>query len=268
MNGVALRLTVALLPVLYFGLASSARAGKSGLRAVLLWAAALLHGALFLLVHRECGAFPLMLPGAALSALALAMFVFYAWVEWRSGVTSLGGFVLAAVFVVQLAASAIGFAPAGTPASANTLFIVHVITIIASVATLLLSGFFGAIYLVVEREMRSQRFGAAFTRLPNLSELAAMNRRAATLGFVLMTAGLNLGIWLAHDSAREGFSYRDPMVLVTMATWIVFGIIALSRWVRFLSGRKAAVTAICGLVLLILTFVVSLVPGLSFHHFA
>ena len=51
-----------------------------------------------------------------------------------------------------------------------------------------------------------------------------------------------------------------------MATWVVFGLIALSRWVRFLSGRKAAVTAVCGLVLLVLTIVVSVVPGLSFHR--
>ena len=51
-----------------------------------------------------------------------------------------------------------------------------------------------------------------------------------------------------------------------MATWIVFGLIALSRWVRFLSGRKAAVTAILGLVLLVLTIVISVVPNVSFHR--
>jgi ABC-type uncharacterized transport system permease subunit len=268
MTGVALRLTVCLLPVLYFALATSARAGASAVRSLVLSAAVLLHTGLFFLVHRETGVFPLVLPGPGLSALALALLVVYAWVEWRSRVTSLGGFVLAAVFVVQVAATMVGFSLVGAPSPASALFVVHVITIIASVATLLLSGFFGAIYLVVEREMRSQHFGALFARLPKLSELAAMNRGAATLGFVLMTVGLNLGIWLAHDSAREGFSYRDPMVLVTMATWIVFGIIALSRWVRFLSGRKAAVTSLCGLALLVLTFVVSLVPGLSFHRFA
>src|SRR5262249_42221224 len=158
--------------------------------------------------------------------------VVYAWVEWRSRVLALGAPVLAAAFVLQSAAAAIGFSPAGVPPPATPLFINHVITIVASVATLLLSGFFGVIYLVTENEMRAQRFGRLFARLPKLSELAAMTRLSASAGFVLMTVGYNLGIWQAHATSRAGFSYLDPMVLVTMATWIVFGLIALSRWVR------------------------------------
>jgi ABC-type uncharacterized transport system permease subunit len=265
MTGFAFRCVMALLPVLYFALAVSGDARKRS-HAILGWTTVLLHGGLFFLIHLETRAFPLVIPGAALSALALGLFVVYAWVELRSGVRSLQGFVLGGVFVIQLASTAIGYVPVGTAPAASPLFIVHVITIIASVATLLLSGFFGVIYLVMEREMRSQHFGPLFARLPKLSELAAMNRRAATLGFLLMTVGFNLGIWLAHASIRKDFSYRDPMVVITMATWVVFGIIGLSRWVRYLTGRKVAVTAVCGLVLLLLTIAVSLIPGLSFHR--
>jgi ABC-type uncharacterized transport system permease subunit len=274
MSGVAFRLAVVLLPVLYFALAAARSAEVGGptalarppLRGVVAWLAVLLHALFFFAIHVETRAFPLVIPGAALSALAFALFVVYAWVEWRSRVRGLGVYVIAAVFFLQIAASGLGFVPVGDPPAANALFITHVVTTIASVATLLLSGFFGVMYLVVEKAMRAQRFGALFARLPNLSELAAMNRRAATAGFLLMTVGYNLGIWQAHDVAMKGFSYLDPVVLITMAAWIVFGLIALSRWVRFLSGRKAAATAVCGLVLLALTIVASLVPGVSFHR--
>lgn len=274
MSGVAFRFATALLPALYLGLALGApRAGAPAESAtsgrffarLLTWLAILLHGAFFALVHEEAGLFPLVLPGAATSALALALVVVYGWVEWRSGVSSLRGAVFVTAFVIQCVATAVGFSPAGIPPVATSIFVTHVVTIIASVATLFLSGFFGAMYLVTEAEMRAQRFGPLFARLPKLSELAAMMRLAANAGFLLMTVGYNLGIWQAHDSGRAGFSYLDPMVLITMATWVVFGLIGLSRWVRFLSGRKAAVTAILGLVLLVLTIVVSAVPGLSFH---
>lgn len=274
MSGVAFRLASVLLPVLYLVLATSdARtstpaegAARRPLRAALAWLAVLLHGGLFLVIRAETGACPLVLPGAVLSALGLALFVVYAWVEWRSGVRALRACVVLTTFVIQLAATGIGFSPVGVPRAASALFITHVVTIIASAATLLLSGFFAVIYLVMENEMRAQRFGPLFARLPKLSELAAMNRLAATAGFLLMTVGYNLGIWQAHASSQKGFSYLDPIVLITMATWVVFGLIVLSRWVRFLSGRKAAVTAIFGLVLLVLTIIVSVVPGLSFHR--
>jgi HemX protein len=269
-TGAALRLATVALPALYLALALSASRSADGSerrgRRALGVLAVLLHGAFFALVHRETGVFPLTLPGAILSALALALVLVYAWVEWTSGVTALSGAVLGTVFVVQCAATAVGFAPAGQAPAPTAIWMTHVVTIVASVATLFLSGFFGVIYLVTENEMRSQRFGPLFARLPKLSELASMMRLAATAGFVLMTVGYNLGIWQAHASSRAGFSYLDPMVVITMATWIVFGLIALSRWVRFLSGRKAAVTAILGIVLLVLTIVVSVVPNVSFHR--
>ena len=271
MTGMTLRFVTALLPVLYFALALSgsgaaATAPRPKARRFVAWLAVILHAASFQLIHVETGASPLVIPGVLLSALALAMFVVYAWVEWRSQVRSLAGVVLSGVCVIQLAASAVGFSAVGEPPAASPLFLIHVSTTIVSVATLLLAGFFGVVYLVVEKEMRAQHFGALFARLPKLSELSAMNRRAATLGFLFMTVGYNLGIWQAHDTGRKGFSYLDPVVVLTMAAWLVFGIIAVSGWVRFLSGRKAAVTAVCGLVLIALTIVVSVVPGLSFHR--
>lgn len=267
MGGFAFRLAIVLLPVLYVALGMSGGARRH-VRALLAWVTLLLHGVFFAMISAETGVFPLMIPGAALSALAFATFAVYALVEWRSRVLGLATFVFPAIFVMQLLATGMGFSPAGRTAVPGTLFVIHVITIIASVASLLLSGFFGVMYLVMERQMRSQNFGPLFARLPKLSELAAMNRRAASAGFLLMTVGFNLGIWLAHANGQPGFSYRDPIVVITMATWVVFGVIGLSRWVRVLSGRRVAVAAVFGIMLLILSIVVSLVPGLSFHRFS
>jgi ABC-type uncharacterized transport system permease subunit len=266
-TGAAFRFVVALLPVLYVALGAIG-SERRPIRAALAWGTFVLHGALFLLVAGETLVFPLVIPGAALSALGLAIFLVYGVVEWRSRVRSLAPWVFGGVFVIQLVATALGFASPSRAPGGNPLFVVHVITIIVSVATLLLSGFFGVMYLVMERQMRAQNFGALFERLPKLSELAAMNRRAASAGFLMMTVGFNLGIWLAHDSSLPGFSYRDPIVVITMATWVVFGIIGLSRWVRALTGRRVALAAVCGLVLLVLSIVISVVPGLSFHRFS
>ncbi len=232
------------------------------------WITRGVHVLLFALLSWQAGFLALNTPATGLSLLALSLSLVYGWIEWRSHVPNLAVFVSIAVFTFQAFASILGFGmPAEAGPARSHLFAVHVVMITLASATLLLSGFFGVLYIVMERQMRRQTFGLLYGRLPNLFELSAMNRRAATMGFIIMTIGINAGIWQAHDDKTPLFSYRDPKVVATLGLWILFGVIGLSRWVRFLSGRKTALAAVIGLVLIALTMMVSLVPGLTFHRF-
>jgi ABC-type transport system involved in cytochrome c biogenesis permease subunit len=115
--------------------------------------------------------------------------------------------------------------------------------------------------------MRRRTFGMLYEKLPDLDTLSRMNRGAAVAGFVLMTVGLNIGIWWAHAGGTETFSYLDPKVLAAMVTWIIFGLIGASRWIRFLTGRRAALVAVGGVSLVFLTLLVSFAPSATFHAF-
>jgi ABC-type uncharacterized transport system permease subunit len=113
--------------------------------------------------------------------------------------------------------------------------------------------------------MRERRFGALFAHLPNLDVLARMTRSAALSGFLFLTIGLNVGIAIAHAEASPGFRYGTPEVLLSLVLWVHFGVIAFSRYIRGFSARRASFAAAGGLVALLLSLVLILFPGVSFH---
>jgi ABC-type uncharacterized transport system permease subunit len=178
-----------------------------------------------------------------------------------------GGIVLALVFVLQAAASSfVAIEPVPRAGGMGVFQVLHVATSAVAAAALVLSGVHGILYLLLFREMRERRFGALFDHLPNLDVLARMTRGSALLGFIGLTIGLNLGIWIAHRDQVRGFAYRDPEVLISLALWIHFGIIAFSASIRGFSARRASFAAAGGLVALLLSLLLVLFPSLSFHR--
>ena len=194
------RALLVLLPVGYFAVARSYAAefrGEPGaeerprLRRILLASVVAAHLVWFATQAWHGALFAVSTGAQASSALACALAAVYAWVEWRTAVRHLGVFVLSAVFAFQAAASIAMDESGATAASArNPLFLVHVITIVIALATLLLSGFFGLVYLVLERQMRRQTFGLLFG-LPAL-RLSGVYLALATFGLAVSISGLRI----------------------------------------------------------------------------
>lgn len=244
-------------------------------RAVLL-ATIGVHTIYFTLRARWLGHFPVNDVWSTLSAVALGAAALQSWIA-RSprrmdpdarapSHAGTGGVVLGIVFLIQLIASA--FAPSQLtprPAGMGAYQVLHVATSVLAAAALVLSGVHGILYLVLFREMRGRRFGAWFAHLPNLDVLARMTRSAALAGFLFLTIGLNVGIAIAHAEAAPGFRYGTPEVTLSLVLWIHFGVIAFSRFIRGFSARRAAFAATGGLVALLLSLLLILFPGMSFH---
>ncbi len=166
---------------------------------------------------------------------------------------------------VQMCASALGtFELVRRDTGMNPWAITHISTSAVAIASLILSGVHGALYLILLREMRERRFGAWFDHLPNLDMLAKMTRRAALFGFLGLTIGLNVGIGLAHAEKAPGFRYANPEVLLSLALWVHFGLVALSARIHGFGARRASYAAAGGLVVLALSLLPVLVPH-SFH---
>lgn len=177
-----------------------------------------------------------------------------------------GGIVLALLFVAQLFASSITDLRALPHAGTVGLFgIVHVLTSVLSLAALVLSGVHGVLYLTLLRQMRLRQFGALFAGLPDLDVLARMTRGAALAGFLGLTIGINVGIWLAHRDHSSGFAYREAEVALTILLWLHFGAIAFSGWIRGFNARRASYAAAAGLFVMILSLALVLLPGTTFH---
>jgi ABC-type uncharacterized transport system permease subunit len=170
------------------------------------------------------------------------------------------------MFALQLLASSFGtLHPEPRDNGMGWFQVIHVATSVLATSALILSGIHGVLYLLLFREMRERRFGALFDHLPSLDLLARMTRGGALAGFVCLTIGLNVGIWMAHREKIPGFAYRDPEVALTIALWIHFGIVAFSSSIRGLGARRASYAAAGGLLVLLLSMLLIFFPSLAFH---
>ena len=238
----------------------------SGLRRWVLRATLALHFVFFCTRAELVDQFPIADLWTTLSAVAFSTALMYAWVARQLEHAGSGGIVLGLVFFLQLLASS-GLDAAAPPRAGGMgpFQVLHVATSVLAAAALVLSGIHGILYLVLFREMRERRFGALFDHLPNLDLLSRMMRRAALAGFIALSIGANVGIYMAHREQAPGFAYRDAEVLLTLLLWIHFGVIAFSGAIRGFSARRASYAAAGGLVALLLSLLLILFPRFSFH---
>ncbi|MFO1011660.1 MAG: cytochrome c biogenesis protein CcsA [Planctomycetota bacterium] len=225
-----------------------------------------LHVAWFLVLAERWQAFPIADTASSASAVVLTTLLLQTGLaRWMKNPGS-GGVVLALLFVGQLFASSTTDLRALPRESPATVFgMVHVMTSVLAVSALVVSGVHGLLYLTLLRQMRLRHFGALFAGLPDLYVLAKLTRAAALAGFLGLTIGINLGIWLAHRDHQSGFAYRDAEVVLSIGIWLHFGAIAFSRWIRGFNARRASIAATAGLVVVLLSLALLLVPGTTFH---
>ena len=255
------------LSALFYGMAFAGdRAPKiSRLRRNLLRSTLVLHALYFVARGISIGQFPVDDLWTTVSSIALSTAALYALIARITRHAGSGGIALGLVFVLQLAASAFGsFVPHARPHALGPWPITHVVMSSIAAAALILSGIHGLLYLLLFREMRERRFGALFDHLPDLDVTAKMTRRSALFGFIVLSIGLNAGIALAHAEKAPGFGYKHPEVLLSLLLWVHFGIIALSPKIRGFGERRASYAATAGLVALLLSLFLVLLPN-SFH---
>jgi ABC-type transport system involved in cytochrome c biogenesis permease subunit len=113
-------------------------------------------------------------------------------------------------------------------------------------------------YLIQARQLRTKKMPPRGPRLLSLERLEEMNRRAITLAFPLLTAGVILGSFILFGSDR--LSWTDPHVLSACVLWVAFAVMLYLRYGRHMRGRQAAVWTIVTFVLLLCC--VALYPSL------
>jgi ABC-type transport system involved in cytochrome c biogenesis permease subunit len=118
-------------------------------------------------------------------------------------------------------------------------------------------------YLLQAYRLKTKVLPRPGMRLLSLERLEEMNRRAITLAFPLLTAGVCVGaILLMHRSDQlEGWS--DPRIIGSCIVWAVFAILVYLRYGKRLRGRRVALLTIVAFVLLMftLTSTHTAVPG-------
>lgn len=263
-----------LLPCLYLALVglcgaafmASEERRYLGARRTLLFLTLGVHAALFAARFTEVPGMPALSGFAALSPLAFSIAGLHAWfARVERGQAGSATITYGVAFLLQLLSSALAPLEVLPAHDRPALFYaLHVSSALVASAALALSGIDGLLYLILYRQMRLRRFGPLFESLPSLDQLAARMRRAALFACLFLAVGVNAGIWWAHRAQVTGFSYRDPFVLGLIALMLHFGVVAFSRRIPLLTARRAAIAAVGGLGVLVISLGYSLLPR-GFH---
>ncbi len=203
-----------------------------------------------------------LLVSALLFEISLRLTALAAWVAiFALGLLGLGSALLLALPPAAAAS------PAGvlSPDSARTAAHIAIMTLAYVALTL---GFLsGGMYLAAERDLKSHRRGWVLRSFPALESLAALNRRAAGIGFLLLTIGIVTG-YLEARSRMPGPEWRlDAKILLSTATWAVYGAVLVLHRFAALRGRRFALATAAGFAFVVLTFLVSKFVQGSFHAF-
>ena len=198
----------------------------------------------------------------AASTFAWLLALSYLYTELTTEERAMGVFILPIIAVLQVISTV---APANTepnPLLDSPWFWVHMLSLLFAYASFALAGVLGLTYVLQFKEIKKKNLGFFYTRLPSLQVLDVMNARTVTVGWILLTVGVVVGvIWATQaqaaspmDPQMQAFSIGDPKILVTVLTWVVYSFALVARRTMGWSGRKAAWLSAAGFVIVMLSF--------------
>jgi cytochrome c-type biogenesis protein CcsB len=111
----------------------------------------------------------------------------------------------------------------------------------------------GILYLLQERAIKIKNPGFFFKRLPSLERLDTTGYACIVVGFSLLTIGLITGSVYAKAVWGRFWSW-DPKEVWSAITWLFYAALLHERLAVGWRGRRAAIMAIIGFLVLLFTF--------------
>lgn len=203
-----------------------------------------------------------------LSVLAFAIAVTYAVIERQSKANETGYFILNISFFFQLISALFIRDLVEVPQILRSIwFGFHVTSALIGYAAITNSAVYGLLYLMLYHEIKANRFGVIYKKLPNLETLERMNFIAIILAFSFLTFAIITGfIWL--PKAFSNFSYADPKLLGTAALWLLYGIGIIARQRGSLRGRTIMALSIVAFFIALFSMSAINLFFSSFHRFS
>jgi ABC-type transport system involved in cytochrome c biogenesis permease subunit len=189
----------------------------------------------------------------------------YHVLESFTRIRAIGLYVMPVVLILLTVAWTRYRAPIGlAPALRSDVVALHVLVMVLAVGCLYVAGGAAIIYLIEQAQLKRRRLGGVLGRLPSLGTLDKLIYHATLLGLPFLTMGMIAGVIRAvtFDVPRW---WADPLVLLALAVWALYGLLLWGRLRRGWGGNRASWLAVAGLVLL---FVIrfAAVPYLSTFH--
>ncbi|MBC8042590.1 MAG: cytochrome c biogenesis protein CcsA, partial [Rhizobacter sp.] len=115
----------------------------------------------------------------------------------------------------------------------------HIVAALLGYSAITIAGIYSLLYILLQRDIESNRFSVLFERLPNLESLEKLSTVAVIFGFVFLTAAIATGlIWLPQS---KSMSFIEPKLLGTLVVWAMYGAGLFLRRQFGWQGRRMAV---------------------------
>ncbi|MEW6187451.1 MAG: c-type cytochrome biogenesis protein CcsB [Thermodesulfobacteriota bacterium] len=214
------------------------------------------------------GYFPIHGLGESLSLFAWAVIGVFLIIQIRFNILALGSFLSPLAAVMMISSS---FLPSQSgpvsPLIKNLWLMVHVGTIFIGNGAFAVAFLAGIMYLLQERQIKSKRPGPLYRRLPSLEVLDALNYQALIIGFPFMTLGMLSGSIFAQYTLGSFWRW-DPKEVWSLITWLLYGVLLHGRLVSGWRGRRSALIAIAGFLVLIFSFLGLNLWVQGYHNFS
>jgi cytochrome c-type biogenesis protein CcsB len=181
------------------------------------------------------------------------------------------------------------------PALRSSWLVMHVSVIMVSYAALLVGSLLSLAVLFTDRgnalELRSSSIGSGGYRqaslaavgegpdgtaapvmqlssvsIPVVEQLDALSYRTITVGFLLLSVGLVSGAVWANEAWGSWWSW-DPKETWALICWLVYAAYLHTRLIRGWQGRKPALVAASGLVVIVVCYIGVNLLGIGLHSY-
>jgi cytochrome c-type biogenesis protein CcsB len=175
------------------------------------------------------------------------------------------------------------------PALRSSWLVMHVSVIMLSYAALLVGSLLSVAVLLTDRdqklELRSNSIGSGSFRqanpspqglaaplqlssvsIPVAEQLDSLSYRTITVGFLLLSVGLVSGAVWANEAWGSWWSW-DPKETWALICWLVYAAYLHTRLIRGWQGRRPAVMASAGLVVIGVCYIGVNLLGLGLHSY-
>ena len=175
------------------------------------------------------------------------------------------------------------------PALRSSWLVMHVSVIMVSYAALLVGSLLSAAVLVTDRgrnlELRSSSIGSGGYRQAQLAvesgpgglnlasaslslseQLDSLSYRTITVGFLLLSIGIVSGAVWANEAWGSWWSW-DPKETWALICWLVYAAYLHTRLSRGWQGRRPALVAVAGLVVICVCYIGVNLLGIGLHSY-
>ncbi len=243
---------VATAGFLYFILKREKKVGLWSHRILLLGFA--IHTTSLVLGYYQFGAVPAFTFKSSLAFFSWAIVAAYIIFQAKFRIMVLGSFVIPLSVILMILSSTIPISTVTVRPIFKGLWLpLHVTTSLLGDGIFVIAFISGIMYLIQERQIKTKRLGAFYSRLPSLNILDSINHHAISYGFLLLTIGMITGSIVAQG-AHGSYWRWDPKEVWSLITWLCYAILLHQRMAIGWRGRRSALMSIGCFLILIFTF--------------